>query len=441
MQRKQLLIFLVLISSCSHPTIVMQQTIGGSDDDILRSICVTKDGDFVACGWSYSDSSGDKTVKNHGIIYSDLWLIKFNSKGIIQWQKAIGGNGYDLYGSVTSTYDGGFIVGGASISNISGDKTENCRGYTDMWILKLDSLGNIQWDKTIGGSGLDECAFVKQTKDGGYLAAGSSTSNISGDKTEDCRGDFDMWIIKLNNKGAIQWQKTLGGNRWEFPGGMELTDDGGVIICGNSASDIGIDKTESNRGKRADFWVIKLDKDGKKLWDRTIGGNDDDMALAIKKTGDGNYLLAGFSSSDKGYEKSENSRGGTDIWLVKIDHLGKKLWDKTIGGSGDDSPAPGAIFVTENEYFIGGNSTSPISGDKTDSCRGDDDYWIVKLDKTGSKKWDKTIGGNSKDALGGFAEIAKGYFVIAGLSASDISGDKKDSSKGKADYWIVYFNE
>ena len=281
---------------------------------------------------------------------------------------------------------GGFIVGGASISDISGDKTENCRGNTDMWILKLDSSGNIQWDKTIGGSGLDECAFVKQTKDGGYLAVGSSTSNISGDKTEDCRGDFDMWIIKLNNKGQYNGIKHLVETDGSFPAGMELTDEGGVIICGNSASDIGIDKTENNRGKRADFWVIKLDKDGKKLWDRTIGGDDDDMALAIKKTGDGNYLLAGFSSSNKGHEKSENSKGGTDIWLVKIDSLGKKLWDKTIGGSGEDNPAQGGILVTNNGYLIAGNSNSPISGDKTDTCRGDNDYWIIKVDKTGKHK-------------------------------------------------------
>ena len=430
-----------MLTSCSSPTIVRQKTIGGNENDILRSMCVTKDGGFIVAGWSYSDSSGDKTVKNHGIIYSDLWVIKFNNKGMMQWQKAIGGNGYELYGMVTATVDGGFILGGASMSDISGDKTESCRGNTDMWVVKLDSEGNIQWDKTIGGSGLDECALIKQTKDGGYMIAGSSTSNISGDKTEDCRGDFDMWIIKLDSIGKIQWNKTLGGNRWEFPGGMELTDDGGVIICGNSASDIGIDKTESNRGKRADFWVIKLDKNGKKIWDRTIGGNDDDMALAIKKTSNGNYLLAGFSSSDKGYEKSENSKGGTDIWVVRIDSVGKKIWDKTIGGSGEDSPIAGGILVTKDGYLIAGTSNSPISGDKTDNCRGGNDYWIIKLDESDKVKWDKTIGGNDKDELSSVAEIGKDHFIFGGVSTSGISGDKTDSSRGSADYWIVYLNE
>jgi hypothetical protein len=433
------------ILSCTHPTIVKQQTIGGNEHDILRSMCITKDGGFAICGWSYSDSSGDKLVNNHGIIYSDFWLIKFNNKGIIQWQKAIGGNGYELYGTVTSTNDGGFILGGASMSDISGDKTENCRGNDDMWIVKLDSSGNIQWDKTIGGSGLDECAFIRQTKDSCYVIAGSSTSNISGDKTENCRGDFDMWIIKLDSKGKILWNKTLGGNRWEFPGGLELTNDDGAIICGNSASDIGTDKSEANRGKRADFWIIKLDKDGKKIWDRTIGGNDDDMALGIKKTNDGNYLLTGFSSSNKSYEKSENSKGGDhDIWVVKIDSTGKIIWDKTIGGEGDDFSIGGAniLLTLDGGYVICGDSNSKISGDKTDSCRGDYDFWIVKLNKTGKIEWDKTIGGANYENLVGVAEIKKNYFVVAGSSESGISGDKTDSSKGgKADYWIVYLNE
>jgi hypothetical protein len=361
----------------------------------------------------------------------------------MQWQKAIGGNGYELYGTVTPTDDGGFMLGGASMSDISGDKTENCRGNTDMWILKLDSSGNIQWDKTIGGSGLDECALIKQTKDGGYLIAGSSTSNISGDKTEDCRGDFDMWIIKLNREGKIQWNKTLGGNRWEFPGGMELTDDGGVIICGNSASDIGVDKSENNRGKRADYWVIKLDKNGKKLWDRTIGGDNDDMALSIKKIYDGNYLIAGFSSSNKSDEKSNNSKGGYDIWVVAIDSEGKKIWDKTFGGKGDDFPTGSeSIQLTlDGNYIICGNSNSAISGDKTDSCRGDYDFWIVKLTKAGKVEWDKSIGGANSEDVRDIIEIKKHRFVIMGSSGSGISGDKTDSSRGRMDYWFVYLNE
>lgn len=438
-----IVLLLTACVACSHPTIVKQQTIGGNDEDVLHGMCATKDGGFIVCGYSYSDSSGEKAANNHGVIYSDLWIIKFNGNGEIQWQKTIGGNSNELYGTIDTTSDGGYILGSISTSDISGDKTESSRGAADIWIIKLDSVGNIQWDKTLGGSGNDVCHAVKQTMDGGYIIAGASNSDISGDKTENCRGDFDDWMIKLDDKGKIQWERTLGGEKWEFPGGVELTADNGIIMCGNSASDKSVYKSENNRGKRGDFWVVKLDKNGNKVWDKTIGGDDDDMALAIRKTIDGTYLMAGFSSSNKSFEKSENSKGGLDIWIVKIDSMGNKIWDKTIGGDGEDQPV-----ITEHleqtpdgGCIINGLSNSGVSGTKTDSCRGNYDCWITKLNKLGNIEWNKTLGGPGKDEAIDVIAIGNHKFVIGGNSSSEISGDKSDSSRGKMDYWIVYLKE
>jgi hypothetical protein len=132
----------------------------------------------------------------------------------IEWQNTIGGSFPDDLFSLQKSSDGGYILGGVSLSNISGDKTENCFGLEDYWILKTDSLGNIQWQNTIGGSDWDRLHSIKQTLDGGYILGGYSRSNISGDKTEISLGDFDYWILKTDSFGNILWQNTIGGKWW-----------------------------------------------------------------------------------------------------------------------------------------------------------------------------------------------------------------------------------
>lgn len=443
MFKKSAIILLCLVAfiSCSHPTIVKQQTIGGDEEDEMQSMCKTKDGGLIIGGWSYSDSSGEKRSHNHGIIYCDFWIVKLNAKGDIQWQRTIGANGMEFMRSIAATDDGGCIVGGETTSGISGDKTEMSRGGTDLWVVKLDSIGNIQWDKTIGGSGNEVCEAIVQTTDGGYVVGGASTSNISGDKSENCFGDFDIWVVKLDSSGKIVWDKTLGGNRFEFCGGMQPVNNGGVVVCGNSASGKSKDKKESNKGLMADCWIIALDGAGKVKWEKTFGGADDEMFLGICKTEDNGFVLAAFSKSNKSDDKSENSKGGWDYWIVKTDSSGHKQWDKTIGGSGDDGNPFQVKQTLDGGYIIGGVSDSKISGDKTDSCRGNFDYWIVKLDKTGQIEWDKTIGSSQYDEVRGVEEIKKGHFVVVGFTRSGISNDKTVASRGKADYWIVYVDE
>jgi hypothetical protein len=434
------ILYVVLLISCSSPTIVNQKTIGGDEREELESSCLTKDGGFISGGFSFSQKSGEKTTYNHGIFYCDFWIIKFNKKGEIQWQKSLGGTNLDYLRSIAITDDGGYIIAGESASDSSGDKSENSRGSADFWIVKLDSIGNIQWDKTYGGSGTELCGAVKQTADGGYIIVGGSNSNISGDKTDSCRGDYDLWVLKLNREGKKEWDKTIGGNQNDRCLDFEFTNDEGIILCANSSSEKSGEKSETNRGL-VDFWIVKLDKTGKIEWDKTIGGKEDDWCYTVKKTTDGNYILAGSSRSNKGNEKSENSKGGWDCWLVKIDSSGNKIWDKTIGGSDDEIEFFGLNITRDGGYIIGGMSRSNISGDKTDSCRGNFDFWVVKLDKGGNVNWDKTIGGNDYDELRSIEEIEKDHFLITGFTKSDKSGDKTDSSRGMEDFWIVYLND
>jgi hypothetical protein len=423
----------------TQPVIQNQKTIGGSNYDELHSSCVTKDGGLIIAGISYSNKSGEKTQNTRG--GSDYWIVKMNRAGKIEWDKTIGGNGDDYCKDVIQTSDGGYAVVGESLSNISVEKSEDSRGFGDYWLVKLDSAGNIQWDKTIGGNNTELIDNLVQTDDGGYILAGSSNSDISGEKTDYCRGNLDIWVVKLDKRGNKVWDKTIGGDNYDLASGVLITNDGGLAIAGFSGSGKSGEKSEENRGVQSDYWIIKLDKKGNIQWDKTIGGAVDDYARGIQQTEDGGYMIAGASNSYLSGEKTDNSRGGYDYWVVKLDSKGQVIWDKTIGGNADDSEVWCLEKTSDGGFIFGGKSSSDISGEKTESSRGGFDYWVVKLDESGQVQWDKTLGGFGEDNMLSINEARPNYYVVGGFSWSDISGDKTGQTRGLADYWVVLLHD
>ncbi|MFQ5334969.1 MAG: T9SS type A sorting domain-containing protein, partial [Flavobacteriales bacterium] len=141
--------------------------------------------------------SGDKAENSQGLY--DYWVVKLDASGTIQWQNTMGGSDIDNLLSIQQTSDGGYVLGGFSASPISGDKAENSLGFDDYWVVKLDASGAIQSQNTIGGSAYDELFSIQQTSDGGYVLGGRSESDISGDKTENCLGAYDYWVVKLDS--------------------------------------------------------------------------------------------------------------------------------------------------------------------------------------------------------------------------------------------------
>ncbi len=434
---KVILLALVLALVAPRPTtaqeIEWQKTIGGNDDDELRHLQQTTDGGYILGGSSWSNISGEKTENSRG--YNDYWVVKTDSTGNIQWQKTIGGNNYDELSSIRQTTDGGYILGGFSNSNISGEKTENSRGDFDYWIVKIDAIGNIQWQKTIGGSENDYHYSVQQTLEGGYILGGWSQSNISGEKTENSRGLRDYWIVKIDSNGNIQWQKTIGGNGSEFLQSIQQTIDGGFILGGWSESNVSGDKTENSRGYD-DYWVVKTDSTGNIQWQKTFGGSWDDWLYAIQQTTDGGYLMGGMSLSSISGDKTDSSRGNMDYWILKTDTIGNIQWQKTIGGNTTDD-LRAILQTTDGEYAFAGHSGSSISGEKTENPRGAWDFWIVITDSTGNIKRQKTIGGNGGDFLTSIKQSADGGFIMGGSSWSNISGEKTENRRGGNDYWII----
>ncbi|HKR04124.1 MAG TPA: T9SS C-terminal target domain-containing protein, partial [Bacteroidia bacterium] len=277
------------------PAIEWQNTIGGSSTELLYDIKQSSDGEYFLGGYSHSNISGDKTEDSWNNTF-DYWIVKADSLGDIQWQNTIGGTASDMLLSVQQTADGGYILGGFSNSDISGDKTENSMAV-DYWIIKTDPIGNIQWQNTIRAGNQDHLYYIQQTTDGGYILGGNTASDSSGDKTENCNGGIDGWIIKTDSSGTIQWQNTIGGDNNDLITSLQQTVDGGYIIGAASNSNISGDKTENSNGDY-DCWIIKTDSLGTIQWQNTIGGNGGDGVISILQTTDGGYIFGGYSSSN-----------------------------------------------------------------------------------------------------------------------------------------------
>lgn len=418
------------------PQIQWQNTIGGDGNDGLYSVVQTLDGGYLLGGESESNISGDKIENAVG--FTDYWIVKLDVFGALEWQNNIGGFEHERLRSIFQTSTGDYIIGGYSFSNIGGDKTENSNGQSDFWVLKLDNTGNIIWQNTIGGAFGEELAALIPTADGGILIGGSSYSNISGDKSENSKGGTDYWFVKLDAEGTVEWDKTLGGNGEDYLKDIQETVDGGYILAGFSESNISGDKTEDSQGD-FDYWILKTDAEGTIEWQHTIGGNRMDRLEAFAQTAAGGYIIAGESNSDASGDKTENAIGSLDYWVVNLDSSGNILWENTIGALSQNE-ASTIIQTNDGGFLVGGWSGADISADKTENSKGGFDFWIVKLNTSGVIEGQNTIGGSGPDLLEAIEQTPDGGYIAIGHSFSNISGDKTENSQGLDDFWVLKLN-
>ena len=419
--------------------IIWDKSYGGRGGERLSNAISLSDGQVLLYGSSGSTISGNKTAPLRGNY--DYWLMMMDEDGNKLWDRSYGGDDYDLLTSVVPMPDGGFLLGGYSRSEASGDKTEGRRGErefdTDMWVIKVDAAGNKVWDKTYGGNRDDYLYAATATDDGGFLLLGVSQSGISFEKTAAPRGSYDFWLVKIDTAGNKLWDKAYGGSGRDSDAHSLLKVGDHYLLGGSSYSEVSGEKTAPSRGD-ADYWLVMVDGEGEKLWDKTYGGSESDRFNTMIAVEGGGYLLGGSSVSDASGDKSENSRGATDLWVIRLDEEGNMLWDRTYGGDGGEGVSD--IWKTpEGDFLLGAGSNSNVSGEKTEGSRGPyafNDFWLLKIEESGDKLWDKTIGGNQHDGMAAMVPVAEGL-LLAGSSSSEISGDRTAVHYGSDDFWVL----
>jgi hypothetical protein len=354
-----------MVSFAQAPDSLWTRVVGGVRYDEAECVRQTSDGGFIVGGYA-TPTTGNE----------DFYLVRLGANGDTLWTRRYGGNRSERCYAVVETSDGGFAAAG---------QTETYgAGTIDFWLVKTNSSGDTLWTHTYGGAGAEYCYMLIETPDLGFALVGRTTS-FSG------AGDSDVWLVKTNSSGALQWSKRYGGSSFELGWCVLRTSDDGYLLGG---------RTSSFGAGNEDFWLVKTNSTGDSLWSHTYGGVSVDRCYAVAETGDGGFALGGYTSSF--------GAGGTDYWLVRTNSSGDSLWSRTYGGAGAD--AGYFMRMTADGGFV-------LTGASA-SVEPNSDLWMVKTNSSGDSLWTTHFGGASQD--GGFwvEQCPDGGFVSAGLTLS-----------------------
>jgi hypothetical protein len=460
--KKTLLFISFIFSIISHsqmPTIEWQKCFGGSsyehvNGDDATSIIQTNDGGYALIS---STKSSDGDVSNFsGDNFGDIWVIKIDSVSNLQWQICLGGNSNDFSYSIKETNDFGFLVMGFTQSN--NGNALNYHGNGDLFLVKLNQNGSIVWNKCFGGSGFDETGknnngiygtdffpeHLIETSDAGFVILSCTRSNDG--EVIGCHPPLtgltyfqDLWLIKINYLGNIEFQKCIGGSNIDIP--ISLVKDsiyGGYLILSCTQSNDG--DFIFNHGS-IDIAVTKIDSTFNILWSKCLGGTNNDYASSIIQDQNGDLLISGLTASNNG--DIINYHGGpADVCIFKLDHNGNIIWSKTYGGTGDEgsinSPIQNVKLIPSgNNEYIFSTITSSNDGDVSINY-GSYDYWVAKIDALGSLIWNQSIGSIFDDHNGlQMNQSSADGEILIGFSNFNSSGNVGGSNSGYHDYFDI----
>jgi uncharacterized delta-60 repeat protein len=341
-------------------------TAGGAASDGADSVQSTADGGYIVTGHTESYGAGGR----------DIFLLKYDSTGELDWARTAGGEDFDRALSVEQTSDGGYIL--------AGDTQSYGAGGRDIFLLKYDSNGELDWARTAGGTSYDSAQSVAQTTDGGYIVGGTTSSFGA--------GGYDVFLLKYDSGGGLTWAKTAGGAETDSAYSVKQTSDFGYIVAGFTSS-YGAGNNEA--------FLLKYDSSGTLTWARTAGGSDADYAHSVLQKKDGGYIVVGYTKS--------YGAGGYDVFMLDYDSSGTLSWAKTAGGSGDDQGYSVDEFAYGN-YIVAGYTTSYGAGGK--------DVFLFQLSQAGTPHSARTIGGSGTDRAYSITKTMGSGIVLAGVTGS-----------------------
>lgn len=438
------LLFSVVIIQAQQTS--WQKNIKSNSQDFLSQISTTLDGQYLLSGSSIQKIN---PFSNQNLGY-DFHILKMNQQGQIVWDKYFGGDKHDFLNATVATQDGGFMLVGTSQSNIGFDKTSKLKGGSDIWAIRIDENGEELWQKTLGTSADEEAISVVQTTELGYLVAGSSQNK------EESFGSKDSWIVKLDKNGNVLYQLMLGGQGIDEVKKIIPTKDGGALIGIYSRSFKEVDTSRrtvkersidvendsrntqdknsklvlttlyepktSNHFGEGDYWIVKLNKEGKVEWQKSFGGKEDEHLRSMSVTDQG-YIIAGESRSGISGTKKTSQKEGTDLWIIALDFNGEELWQKSYSfGNRDVMMSLDTITdATGNHtkgFLLGGFSMAEGKAKKNDET-----FWLLYLDSKGEEVWRKYVEGkerNNEERLVDAKLNNDGTFILAGTSAEEL---------------------
>jgi uncharacterized delta-60 repeat protein len=351
------------------------RTYGGGGEEEGHDVIITNDGGFLLAAHTESfGAQGD-----------NMWIVKLDEGGQVEWEKTQGADYTDVASRALQESDGSYLIAGR------GDPADT--GWSDLWLMKLDASGSLLWQNTYGTTGSEYAPQLIQASDSGLLMAFSNSFS----------GSNDFTLIKTDALGNLLWQKYYTGLSSDWINDLIETSDNGFLLTGN---------TYSYGAGSTDLWIIKADSAGTIQWQKTLGESNWDYGYGVIQTSDGNYAISGAVYG--------LGAGWTDAWLIKLDTSGNVLWQKTYGDTNYDY----AHDLTEAS-----NGDLLVCGTTASFGAGGYDAWVFRLTSTGTLIWGKTYGGSLRDQANEIKELGNGQIVVTGYTESFGVGDR--------DVWVL----
>jgi len=442
--------FLCTALGMNAQEVVWQKDIKSSTQDFLSQVTPTIDQQYLITGSSIQSGSGKLgagSKQNNGY---DFHLIKLNQQGEEVWEKYFSGQNHDYLSATVTTQDGGFLLAGTSYSGKGLDKKDDSKGGSDIWLIRINEFGDELWQKTLGSSSDEEAKAVIQTTDLGFFVAGSFAS--AQDSKMKGYGSKDVLITRIDKNGKELSQLILGGKGLDEVEKMIPTRDGGALLgIYSRSSEVRVSGSEKGFGMRdagsvsnvqnpnpisrnskqtenfgeGDYWIVKLDKNGKVEWEKNFGGKGDDhiRTLALTSTG---FVIGGESRSERSGNKTVGIEEGTDLWLISLNERGDEQWQKSYN-FGNRDILMGMSVISGKQEDGSGKSKGILLGGYTQAegrIQADDEtFWMLYLDQNGNEQWRKHVKGESRQKEERLSDLKlnrDGSIVLAGTSAEEL---------------------